>query len=800
MREPPGIATLLSGAYRLALVFITLSLALAGAVSVVSLLGLQPSSLRFQRGLSALQLTHTGMLEQQTALHVFVLTGEPDVLATAASGRGKLTAGLRGVSTVVRTDPWLRPSSAPMLAAISRWETGWAAVARRPAPGRSAAARRDLAGTGSDLFARYQRTEVGLQAALARGQREASDRQRRLTTLWLGLEGLLVPAAFLVAARQRRLLQRLIAEPAAQLGGSMGRVGQGRPPEPPTTGVRELLHLGAALTSMDVSLTAEKVALRQAEAELLAQHEFTEAVVQSAGSLVFVTDREGRLERVNRAYETTLGAAAADVVGLPFWDVLVPPEERTVKRAEVLSRTAADYPAEGESDWFTATGTRRRVAWTSTVLLDEAGGIAHMICTGLDVTNHRATQSMMADVLGAVTEQAIVATDAAGLVLVFNAGAEALLGYRDGEVVRRRTVELFHDPAELLSRSAQLGVTPGIEAVLAGARSGGAETREWTYVRRSGERVPVSLSVTPMMNPDGTVRGFIHVAYDVGERRKTAAALGQALLHETAAVARLQELDAAKTLFVSSMSHELRTPLTSVVGYVELLTDGDAGELAPPQQEVLAVVARNAQRLLALVEDLLILSQIDSGTFRIRPRPTAVCGLVHGAVEDLESLIGSRRTRVTLDLPVPLAEVAADPDQVQRVLARLLGNAVKFTAPGGAVAVRAVPDGDAVWLEVADTGIGIPEQEQGHLFERFFRSSLAQSEAVQGSGLGLSICRSVVEQHGGRIVVTSEPGLGTTVAFSLPVAPTVPGRPVRPDEPALAVGPVASLSGPAASL
>jgi two-component system phosphate regulon sensor histidine kinase PhoR len=233
-------------------------------------------------------------------------------------------------------------------------------------------------------------------------------------------------------------------------------------------------------------------------------------------------------------------------------------------------------------------------------------------------------------------------------------------------------------------------------------------------------------------------------------------------------VARLQDVDTAKTDFMSTVSHELRTPLTSIAGYVELLLDSDAGEVAPPQRRMLDVIARNTRRLRELIEDMLTLSKIETGSFRTARRPVDLTVLTRQAVTAITPSAHKGEVHLRAEPAGPL-ELTADPEQLDRVLMNLLSNAVKFTPPGGTVTVRATREGNQIHLVVADTGMGIPPSEQESLFARFFRATNAIHQAIPGTGLGLAIVRTIVENHGGRIVVTSEEGAGTTVTVQLPI-------------------------------
>ena len=267
--------------------------------------------------------------------------------------------------------------------------------------------------------------------------------------------------------------------------------------------------------------------------------------------------------------------------------------------------------------------------------------------------------------------------------------------------------------------------------------------------------------------------------------------LAQAQLYEQERqlVSKLQELDKAKTDFLSTVSHELRTPLTSIAGYVEMLRDGDAGAVTDPQGRMLTIIERNTLRLRELIEDLLVLSRIESGALRLNLEEVDFGPLVTAAVAAVTP--SAQAKQIVLDLKVGEGlRAVVDPGQINRVLANLLTNAVKFTPAGGSVRVSAQPTDDGVVVEVADTGIGIPVDELPALFTRFFRASNAVYQAIPGTGLGLPIANTIVLEHGGKIDVTSATGEGTTVLLRLPhhTAVSRTPHPYRPHQVSTAGG------------
>jgi PAS domain S-box-containing protein len=229
-------------------------------------------------------------------------------------------------------------------------------------------------------------------------------------------------------------------------------------------------------------------------------------------------------------------------------------------------------------------------------------------------------------------------------------------------------------------------------------------------------------------------------------------------------------LDGAGTDFVAQVSHELRSPLTAILGYLELLRAGRAGPLNTEHQSVVNVIDRNSKRLLALIEDLLLLSRLEADTLRLTMEPVRLAPLVESIHESLLPTIYAQGIKSRLDLD-PGAEVDADRAQLERVVANLISNAVKFTPAGGNIDIAARQEGNDVVLTVRDTGIGVPLNEQEYLFTRFFRSSVSSRLKIRGTGLGLFLARQVIEGHGGTLVAESVPGSGSTFTVRLPARP-----------------------------
>ena len=245
----------------------------------------------------------------------------------------------------------------------------------------------------------------------------------------------------------------------------------------------------------------------------------------------------------------------------------------------------------------------------------------------------------------------------------------------------------------------------------------------------------------------------------------------QAYAHQSQALERLQMVDRAKTEFILTVSHELRTPLTSISLHSELLSDKGIGSLTEDQLHLLEVVTRNTDRLLDLVGDLLSLARVDAGALVVVREEVDMRIMLDGARQALLPMAARRRLALHVDCDSAVPTVCGNPDELARVVLNVLSNAVKFTPDGGCVTATLATDGAATVLEVTDNGHGISEADLPYVFDRFYRASSASEWAIEGTGLGLAVVKSTVEQHGGTVTITSVPDRGTTVTISLPATP-----------------------------
>jgi signal transduction histidine kinase len=236
-------------------------------------------------------------------------------------------------------------------------------------------------------------------------------------------------------------------------------------------------------------------------------------------------------------------------------------------------------------------------------------------------------------------------------------------------------------------------------------------------------------------------------------------------LQETAD--QLRHLDRMKDQFIATISHELRTPLTSIHGYLDLLVEGEAGEITDEQRQFISIAERNTNRLQRLADDLLLVSELDAGKLRLELGDFDLCTLAQESLESARPRADAGGIALEFPPESPVS-VSGDRMRLAQLLDNVISNAVKFTPSGGTVSVRTSRSNGSAVLEVEDTGMGIPAGEQEHLFERFFRTQAAEENAIQGSGLGLAISQAIAQAHGGLIDVTSVENAGTTFRLVFP--------------------------------
>jgi signal transduction histidine kinase/AmiR/NasT family two-component response regulator len=365
-----------------------------------------------------------------------------------------------------------------------------------------------------------------------------------------------------------------------------------------------------------------------------------------------------------------------------------------------------------------------------------------------------------------------IATDARGVIQIFNVGAEHMLGYSAAEVLNRITPADISDPAEVIARaralSLELGtpIAPGFEALVFKASRGIGDVYELTYIRKDGSRLPAEVSVTALRDPQGSIIGYLLIGTDNTERQRVAAEralLDQVLRDKNAELesARLvaERANLAKSDFLSGMSHELRTPLSAILGFAQLIESGSP-QPTLSQKRSIDQILKAGWYLLELINEILDLALIESGKLSLSIEPVSLTEVMYECEAMIEPQALKRGIRVAFCRFETPYFVRADRTRVKQILINLLSNAIKYNKVGGTVSVECTPSTPgSMRISVRDTGAGLAPEQLAQLFQPFNR--LGQKANVEeGTGIGLMVCKRLVELMGGVIGVESVVGKG----------------------------------------
>ena len=383
----------------------------------------------------------------------------------------------------------------------------------------------------------------------------------------------------------------------------------------------------------------------------------------------------------------------------------------------------------------------------------------------------------------------VLPVDGAGVTMASASSGSQLIAASDEVALRFETLqtELGEGPRFAVHLSNEAVALPDLTQDGAFPRCSVLALREglravFTFPLRDSDRVVGALdlyrtaagSLTPSHMASAQRLADVSSAYLLNARARVEAASAAAA--ERADLVALRGADRERTEFVATIIHELRTPMTSIRGYAEMLQDASTGALNATQVQLVEAIDRNSDRLAALADDLLLIVRLEQVPVRRDHISVDLCAVVRGAAGALAGLIDGRRLDVTFDVPEAALVIDGDARHLERLVMNLMTNAIKFTEDGGWVRCRLRETAGCARIEISDNGIGIPESEQARLFTKFFRASTAKRRQTPGSGLGLSIVRSITHDHGGEMSMTSTVGHGTTVLVDLPIPVAGPER------------------------
>lgn len=352
----------------------------------------------------------------------------------------------------------------------------------------------------------------------------------------------------------------------------------------------------------------------------------------------------------------------------------------------------------------------------------------------------RQSHDLMDSVFYAASSFAIIATDAEGIITVFNKGAERMLGYQAQEIVGKQRPGCFLLAEEVRKRAHQMATElgrplKGDEVFTLRAQQGIEEVLLMHYKCRDGHVIPVQVVLSMIKSPAGEIQGYLGIAEDISER----------LRNET-----------LKNQFISTVSHELRTPLTAISGAISLVKSGVVGPVPDTLQPMLGIAYSNSQRLAQLVNDLLDVEKLMAGRMTLYPARHSVAELIRATVANVQGMADQQQVGLVIALAGE-AYIHVDASRFQQVLTNLLSNAIKFSPVNGRVEIDMAPSAASVRITVSDQGPGIPSSFHSHIFERFAQADAGDNRQQAGTGLGLAISKELTEQMNGHIGF--QPGL-----------------------------------------
>src|SRR6187401_1187499 len=483
----------------------------------------------------------------------------------------------------------------------------------------------------------------------------------------------------------------------------------------------------------------DNTARKQAEGALLKAGALQTAIFNSANFSSIATDANGVIQIFNVGAERMLGYTAAEVMNRITPADISDPQE-VIARAKALSVELGTPITPGfdalvfkatrgiediyELTYIRKDGSRFPAIVSVTALRDDQGGIIGYLLIGTDNTARKRVEAEQQKLDQRLRDQhfytrsliesnidALMMTDAAGIITDVNRQMEALTGCTRDELIGAPFKNYFTDPERAAA---------GIKRVL---REKKITNYELTARARDGKMTVVSYNATTFYDRDRTLQGVFAAARDITERRHIEQMLQEKNVELESAksvaertVERLEEVEQLKKGFLSTVSHELRTPLTSIRGSLGLLASGAAGPLPDQAVEVVALAERNAIRLMALIEDILDLERLETGKIELHLTDVPVDSILRRATESLAAF-GAQS--VTVEAPTVSSAIHGDADRIVQVLVNLLSNAVKFSPPGGVVTIAVTADGNWTEFRVIDHGRGVPAVHRRAIFERF---------------------------------------------------------------------------------
>ena len=533
----------------------------------------------------------------------------------------------------------------------------------------------------------------------------------------------------------------------------------------------------------------DNTARKEAEEALLKAGALQSAIFNSANFSSIATDAKGVIQIFNVGAERMLGYTAAEVMNQITPADISDPQE-VIARAEELSielgtpitpgfEALVFKASRGIEDIYELTyirkdGSRFPAVVSVTALRDEQDAIIGYLLIGTDNTARKQIEEEQQQLSQRLRDHqfytrslfesnidAIMTTDPSGIITDVNKQMEVLTGCTRDELIGAPFKNYFTDPDRAEMSTKQV------------LREKKVTDYELTARARDGKETVVSFNATTFYDRDRKLQGVFAAARDITERKRLDQALQEKNVELENARSFAEKTNLAKSDFLANMSHELRTPLNSIIGFSEVLQDQMFGTINDKQHEYVNNILTSGKHLLSLINDILDLSKVESGKMELELSAFSLRESLDASMMMLKEKALKGGIEIQLNLsPEADVRIVADQRKLKQILFNLLSNGVKFTRKGGTVDVSAVRDGDFIEITVADSGIGIREEDIQKLFQAFTQLESVYTKGFEGTGLGLALTRQLVELHGGRIWVKSDFGTGSRFCFTIPLKQT----------------------------
>ena len=490
---------------------------------------------------------------------------------------------------------------------------------------------------------------------------------------------------------------------------------------------------------------------RQAEQALLTSEARYKHVVENSLGFVLTCTLEGRLTSLNGYTAESLGYRIDEMTGKPLFDFIS--KDGLQEFADSLKTIVSTGEYQGTIPFLRKDRTERRIAFRSR-RMDLPGSASFILTHGMDVTEQEEAEGELLlirrqrELILAAVGDGIYGMDLDGLLSFINPAAAKMLGYAAEELHGKDIHELIHHSHADGTQHSKANCP----ILLGMRRREGVRIRDDVFWRKDATTIPVEYVASPLID-EGQIAGMVVAFQDISERRR---------------------LEKMKDEFISTVSHELRTPLTSLRASLGLISSGTLDKRPEKQKQMLEVAIGNCDRLVRLVNDILDFDRVEKGGMPLHREVMPAGDLLRRAADVENEAALKAQITFRFDAPNKIL-VDVDQERILQVLSELVSNAIKFSPPQTIIKLSAqVVENEHVCIAVEDQGRGIAQEKLDMIFERFQQGDASDSRALGGTGLGLAICRRIVQQHGGRIWVESEPGKGSRFLFTVPLGKAEP--------------------------